>query len=388
MDPPRNTAGGAGRIPALLAAGLGHARDGKPAAAANAFTQILSIDGDDVDALNNLGVLYALGGKFAEAIPCFEKALAVAPEDAELRRNLVEAYFYDGRNRMDARDYAGALADYRKLIGLDPAHAGGRVNLGDMLSSTKVKAEIGDFAPHLTGAALGTHVLVACMPKSGSSFLTTALRNLTGWPRNFLSFAYRQNEEEIYLPGLVAMATENTITQQHCRATDANIQLLQAFGIRPVVLVRNLFDIVVSLKEFYDIGAVHNTFFVGRWERLETPRRFDLIVDHVIPWYLAFFASWIDAARAERLDCLLVTYEQMIADKPGTLKAICDYQGIDKSAEACAEAVGWAEGERVRTRKNKGVAGRGEDALSAEQKARIARLAACYHDIDLSPIGL
>jgi len=46
----------------------------------------------------------------------------------------------------------------------------------------------------------------------------------------------------------------------------------------------------------------------------------------VVPWCLAFFASWIDAARA--------------------------------------------------------------DALSAEQKARIARLAACYHDIDSSPIGL
>ena len=108
----------------------------------------------------------------------------------------------------------------------------------------------------------------------------------------------------------------------------------------------------------------------------------------MVPWYLSFLASWIDAAGADRLDCLLVTYEQMNADKPGTLKAICDHQGIDKSAEACAKAVGWTEGVRVRTRKNKAVAGRGEDALSAEQKARIARLAACYHDIDLSPIGL
>ena len=99
-------------------------------------------------------------------------------------------------------------------------------------------------------------------------------------------------------------------------------------------------------------------------------------------------ASWIDAAVADRLDCLLVTYEQMNADKPGTLKAICDHRGIDKSAEACAKAVGWAEGDRVSTRNNKAVAGRGGDALSAEQKARIACLAACYHDIDLSPIGL
>jgi tetratricopeptide (TPR) repeat protein len=174
-------------IPALLAAGLGHARDGKPEAAANAFNQILSIDGDNLDALNNLGVLHAIGGRFTEAVRCFEKALVAAPEDAELRRNLVKAYFYVGLNRMDARDYAGALADYRKLIGLDPNHAAGRVNLCNMLAATGVKAEIGDFAPGLSADALGTHVLVACMPKSGSSFLTTALRALTGWPQNFMT---------------------------------------------------------------------------------------------------------------------------------------------------------------------------------------------------------
>ena len=46
------------------------------------------------------------------------------------------------------------------------------------------------------------------------------------------------------------------MTHQHCRATEANVQLMQAFGIRPVVLVRDLHDVIVSLRDYFNGGAI------------------------------------------------------------------------------------------------------------------------------------
>ena len=82
------------------------------------------------------------------------------------------------------------------------------------------------------------------------------------------------------------------MTQQHCRATGPNTQILQAFGIRPVVLVRRLDDIFLSLCDFYDGGAIINTFYGDVWPTLDPSAKFDQIIDNMIPWYASFYASW------------------------------------------------------------------------------------------------
>ena len=376
------------RIWALHQEGLCLAQTGKPGLAAEAFREIVTLAPDDLNALHNLGIMLALSGNPDAAIRPLETALEMAPENGAIRTHLTEAYFQAATRHLLERDYDAARSGYHRLLALDPAHVAGRINLLDLLARTKETATLADFAPELDGRPLGTHVLVACMPKSGSSFLAAALCELTGWEQNYLAFGYRQNEQELYWPHLLAVAGTNTVTQQHCRATDINVQIIQAFGIKPVVVVRNLFDIVVSLAEFYDGGAIHNTFFAGHWEHLEPARRFDLIIDHVVPWYLAFFVSWIAAAEADRVDCILVTYEELIADKPRILKEICDHQGIATSIEACTDAAARADDMNLQTRMNKGIAGRGEDALSETQKARIARLAGYFHETDFSPLGL
>ena len=78
----------------------------------------------------------------------------------------------------------------------------------------------------------------------------------------------------------------------------------------------------------------------------------------------------------------------MIADKPGTLARIADFLALGKTAQECAAAVAKAEGDKVATRMNKGIAGRGAERLNDEQKARISRLAASYVNTDFSRVGL
>jgi hypothetical protein len=251
------------------------------------------------------------------------------------------------------------------------------------------RGELADFAPDISDDTLGKHIFIACMPKSGSTFLKHALCRITGWREASLTFAFLQNEEELYLPHLRAVATQDTVTQQHCRATIPNIQLMQAFGIRPIVLVRNLFDTVVSYTDFFDSGATINTFLGGRWKNFEREQRIDLMIDLIVPWYLGFYASWSDAMARGQLDCLLLRYEEMIADKPKALARITEFHALDIPEDACAAAVAAIEGDadKNKTRYNTGVAGRGGE-LSDAQRERIRHLTAYYHDVDFGPLGL
>jgi hypothetical protein len=164
--------------------------------------------------------------------------------------------------------------------------------------------------------------------------------------------------------------------------------MMQGFGIRPVVLVRNLTDVVASLHDFYSAGATDNTFFAPYWPRLSTEERLDLIVDHVVPWYLAFYASWAAVERSGRLEFMWMSYRELTGDKPAALTRIAQYYGLDTSPARILAAIAAAEGDRNATRYNKGVAGRGKDMLTAEQKAKLARLASAYRGLDFSPIGL
>ena len=66
-------------------------------------------------------------------------------------------------------------------------------------------------------------------------------RGASGRRFMFSVYASLQNEQELDLPHFIKFGNVNTVTQQHARASEANIQIMQAFGVQPTVLVRNIF---------------------------------------------------------------------------------------------------------------------------------------------------
>lgn len=356
------------------------------------LSEILDDRPDDQQILNAAGAVTARQGRLVEAFALFQKAHALAPQDPSIADNLAavkQGLEARANEHLGRGDWAGARQALRDILAADPQHQSAPNILIHCVMNSGGRGELADFAPEIGEDEIGRHIVIACMPKSGSTFLKHALCRITGWREASLTFAFLQNEEELYLPYLRAVATQDTVTQQHCRATIPNVQLMQAFAIRPIVLVRNLFDTIVSYADFFDGGATINTFFGGRWESFERAQRIDLMIDHVVPWYLAFYASWSDAMARGQLDCLLLRYEEMIADKPKALARIADFHALDIPEDACTAAVVAIEGDadKDKTRYNKGVAGRG-DELSDAQRERIGRLAAYYHDVDFAPLGL
>lgn len=326
-------------------------------------------------------------GRFDAAAALLDEASRLMPESGDCREWLATTLFNAAVLESRAGHHEGARQRYRRSLAIAPGNSHGIVNQVNTLATLRAVAEPEDFGV-TRPERNGRHIVIACMPKSGSTFLSNALRAATGFGTAHMTFSYFQNEQELHLPFVLAALGQDTITQQHVRATEANIQVMQAFGLMPVVLVRNLADVTVSLLDFYESGAIINTFFYAGFESLPRERRIDLIIDMVMPWYLGFYASWALAEREGRLQPLWLTYEDMIADKPAALKRVGEHCGLGLSDNSIAAALDQVDGGRARTRLNKGVAGRGRETLSDGQLARLKALTAYYPDIDFSPVGL
>jgi hypothetical protein len=235
--------------------------------------------------------------------------------------------------------------------------------------------------------ASGRHrILLACSPKSGSTFLARILSLLPGWTKVPLVTGYGRREQELSVERLLAAhrACGNFVAQHHVRYSDVTRRLMERFVLRPVVLVRNIFDTAVSVRdhlcdEFQAISQAYVPEDIRRWD---DERAFHFIADMLMPWYFNFFATWADCP-----DKLLVRYEEIHADVGAVVRRIGEHYGLGVTDAEAAVAVEEAGRSGEATRKNKAVLGRGE-GLPDEVKRKIMALAGYYEGIDFSVIGL
>src|SRR4030095_2538281 len=275
----------------------------------------------------------------------------------------------------------------RKAISIYPS-PGSYVNLTNSLAATGERAKLSDFTTEITPDELGRHLFIACVPKSASTFLKNLLVNLTGYRDLFTVYAAGQSEHEIYLPTLQEFAHLDTVTQLHCRASDANVHLMQAFGIRPVVLVRNVFDSVMSLLDFYNKGAFQNSYFRADWHGLDEEEKIDLLIENIIPWYFQFVASWDLVEKQNRLEIYWLTYEELVADKVSSALKVLEFYGLGASRRGVEQRIAEIQSEKRKIRFNKGVAGRGNSGLNDRQKEHVRRLTRYYPSTDFGRMGL
>jgi tetratricopeptide (TPR) repeat protein len=289
-------------------------------------------------------------------------------------------FFQNGMNEESLLCCRKAISVYRS--------PGCFVNLTNSLAATGQRANLSDFTTEITADQLGRHIFIACVPKSASTFLKNLLVNLTGYRDLFTVYAAGQNEHEIYLPTLQQSAHLDTVTQQHCRASDANVHLMQAFDITPVVLVRNIFDSVMSLLDFYNKGAFQTSYFRTDWQFLDEETKIDLLIDNVIPWYFQFVASWDLAEKQKRLQLYWLTYEDLVADKPSSVLKLLEFCGLGASRRGVEQRIAEIESSERKIRFNKGVTGRGRSGLNDRQKQQICNLTRYFPSTDFARIGL
>lgn len=224
------------------------------------------------------------------------------------------------------------------------------------------------------------HIFVACFQKSGSSYLTEVLSEITGFESRAIVAAYGHNEQDVSRSVLEQLAYRNSVSQQHARGTDNNVALLNEFNVKPIVLVRDIFDVVVSLYDHIEkgrhrvpTGYVHREYF-----GMSEDEKLLYIIRIHLPWYFNFLVSWRDAAG--RIDVCWLTYEELFSDQPSAVARVLDFYDLPTAPAKIREAIAAATAKRRSVeviRFNVGIAGRGQ-RLSSRHKQAILDIAGVW----------
>lgn len=220
------------------------------------------------------------------------------------------------------------------------------------------------------------------MPKSGSTFLSNAIGRVPGFRKTSLVRHFGRTEQEIDPNLTLRKQRHNFVAQHHVKYNDNTADVMRTFSLTPVVLVRNIFDCVASIRDHLRHESVYSptAFFTEDHKYLPDPELETLIVALAVPWYIHFFASWTECPEA-----LWVTYEEMVGDEASTVERILRHSGSNLDRKTIAKSI--QGGDPAADRLNVGGSGRGK-SLMTENVDTIDRYANFYPDIDFSRIGI
>jgi Sulfotransferase domain len=234
-------------------------------------------------------------------------------------------------------------------------------------------------------------LLLAFAPKSAGTYFRTAAIVATGGQLARIVHAEGGRDSMPYLPILIGyfrggMTAGPLITHAHMNASLANRHIFDAFGIKPVIMVRSIPDMLASFWDMIEqdpATPMGLSFLVpDGFSAMPRAQKADFIVDMMGPWYAHYFATWFRyAAQAPGRVCIL-TYDDFREDPAETLELALAHAGLPRSYEQCRKALDETWNEREEFRYNRGQPGRGGSYFTTEQLGRIARMISCYREID------
>lgn len=283
--------------------------------------------------------------------------------------SVLRSYADDGRSQAMAAESLLERIMLTKVADLDA-----------LFERPEVRSAISRFAP--------SYLLVA-LPKSSSTYSTQALaRILDADVYKDIVTQDRFTPKDLSVPGIVNVRDKVTISQVHLVASGANLRILKNFGMPVVILLRNLFDVTVSLRDHMNGNQYFSSILIpNAYDKLSDEDKLDYIIDTAVPWMITFYVSWVQAMDRGDVDTEFVFYEDMVSDPTGFFQKICARFGRSVSDVDVRKALACVE-KSAATRFNIGKPGRGASGLSDAQIARIRRHADYYPGIDFAPLGL
>jgi hypothetical protein len=249
----------------------------------------------------------------------------------------------------------------------------------------------GIFADYLRGLGMKRPVLFfAFAPKVAGTFLRTAAIEAVGGSLVRIVHAQGGRDAQPYLPVFVnyflgGMCEGPLVAHAHMQALAANRHFLEAFGIKPIIMLRPIPDMLAS---YWDMLAASAR---ARAEGLNCPipdafasfsaeRKADFMIDMIAPWYVHYFATWRDYARARPDDVCVLRYADFVADPAHVLETALDHAELTRSRFVCQAALDGAWKDRAGLRFNQGKAGRGHAYFSDAHRERLVRMLD-YHPV-------
>lgn len=225
-------------------------------------------------------------------------------------------------------------------------------------------------------------VVLAFAPKAAGTFLRAAAVAAVGGRLVRTVHAQGGRDASFYLPTFMLYYTAGIparplVTHAHMQALPANRHFISAFGLKPIIMLRPLPDMLASYLDMLEDDPLSP----DKWLNVCLPQDFaarsdeakaDFVIDMMAPWYASYFATWLDFARID--PCVLVLdYDGFRADPACTLETLLAHAGLPRSREQCEVALAAVWEERASFRYNKGVTGRGQSRFTPAQLAAMRR---------------
>ena len=231
-------------------------------------------------------------------------------------------------------------------------------------------------------------IVVACFPKSGSTFLT---RKLSALPTCLLEplVPFGERREQELDEGIIREVLRkhkggHVIAHQHVRLNANTADLAIRYPIRFVVLVRDLMDCLVSLADHMSDESTlfPHSFWSNRLhddlEKANLSRIHAVTVTNA-PWFINFYLSWVlwQEEYPEIPPPFFLNVES-------TITSLVSQFGIQAGKNDITRVLE----EQTFSRLNKGISGRGRKYFLKDSKAASAldQIIQCYPNIDFSQI--
>lgn len=253
------------------------------------------------------------------------------------------------------------------------------------------------------------NILLACAPKSASTFIETALRKALDLPTVSLftttpsglsgsMLGANLREQEMDELALIRNGLNGAgyVAQHHTRCTPFLAGMLNTYNVTPIVTHRNLFDTIVSLDDMvmaYRTGGARDRdlyFSDGlpaNYGGLDREDRLTILAQRNTAWFIQFFVSWKKCERAGLIKPLWISYEKdFLGDKAVLAARVSRHLG-SQFADPAKLADAFEDKRDADARRfNKGVAGRGREMPESVRQI-ILKTAGYYRDEeDISPL--
>jgi hypothetical protein len=258
------------------------------------------------------------------------------------------------------------------------------------------------------GKAKQTNILVACAPKSASTFVAAALSKgfnakltslacpTTGYSSSILGANLREQELDELALLRNGLGHRNYVAQHHVRCTPYLARQLELYGVKPIITIRNFFDCLVSFDDMMmqsrPLGGKHDVLFFddglpSGYGDMPQDERLGVLVDTHAVWYAQFLVSWQLCEKAGLVKPLWISYEDdFLGDKLRLAERIVAFVGDDRiDPQVLADQLADRR-DGAKHRLNKGITGRGQVVSGALRERALGILRRYCQDADMSPL--
>lgn len=234
-------------------------------------------------------------------------------------------------------------------------------------------------------------LLLAFAPKCAGTYFRQAAIHAVGGQLIRMCHAQGGRDGTLYLPNVVASCLDDTapvtVTHLHMQALTANRRLIETLGLRPVIMIRNIADMLASFLDMLEVDPVAraeglNCQVPVNFCGLDRCDKLDFMIDVVAPWYASYFATWKDFVDEAPGTVCVLRYQDFCRDPAEALRTAVTHAGFITTLFRCRQSLDAVWREKESHRYNKGVTGRGGDYFSPPHFARLAKLLSYYPQLD------